>query len=110
MSSNKFLVGSFAALSITFAGALAAQQNIQIHIYGEEERPNLDFGERVEDPTPDPRAQRKTERMLRERELQARDEAPVGRVTPRREPDMDKLQRTERMLRAQEEAAKDEPR
>ena len=105
MSSNKFLVSSVAALSITFAGAAAAQQNIQIHIYGED-TPDTSG---VPTPASDAGKQARTERMLKEQERQAAKEYPKPRVTPKA-PDMQKLEKTEKMLRAQEAQAKDEPR
>ncbi len=105
MSSNKFLVSSVAALSIMFAGALAAQQNIQIHIYGED-TPDTS---QVPTPVSDPAKQARTTKMLKEQERQAAKEYPKPRITPRA-PDMKKLEKTERMLEAQEEQAKDEPR
>ncbi len=105
MSSSNFLFGSFAALSIMFAGAVAAQQNIQIHIYGEDTPDTT----QVPDPVSDPGKQARTQRMLKEQERQARKEYPKPDITPRA-PDMRKLEKTEKMLRAQEEQAKDEPR
>ena len=105
MSSKEFLVGSFAALGIMFAGAIAAQQNVQIHIYGTDTPDTTG----VPDPASDPGKQRRTGRMLEEQERQARKEAPRPRITDPI-PDMKKQERTEKMLEAQEEQAKDEPR
>ena len=105
MSSNKFLVSSVATLSIMFAGALAAQQNIQIHIYGEDTPDTSD----VPTPVSDPAKQARTARMLKEQERQAAKEYPRPRITSPT-PDMEKQRRTERMLEAQEAQAKDEPR
>lgn len=105
MSSKKFLVTSVAALSVMFTGAVAAQQSIQIHIYGQD-TPDTS---QVPSPVSDPDKQARTERMLKEQERQARKEYPRPRVTPRA-PDMAKQERTQKMIEAQEEQAKDEPR
>ena len=105
MSSKAFLVGSFAALSIMFAGAVAAQHNIQIHIYGEDTPDTRG----VPNPESVPAKQRRTESMLEEQERQARKEYPKPRITDPT-PDMKKQERTQKRIEELEAQASEEPR